>query len=138
MTGVQTCALPICFDLGSLDSQTDSQDARLAFWINLYNALVVHSVLESGVEDSVREQEGFFDRYAYRVGGLTFTPNDIEHGVLRGAKFEPGDARAAHVAPRLDPRLHFALNCASAGCPPIRSEERRVGKECRSRSSPYH
>ncbi len=109
------------FDLGALEAQTDSQDARLAFWINLYNALVVHSVLESGVEDSVREQEGFFDRYAYRVGGLAFTPNDIEHGVLRGAKFEPDDPRAAYVAPRLAPRLHFALNCASAGCPPIGS-----------------
>lgn len=105
------------FDLRSLETQ----NARLAFWINLYNALVVHSVLESGVEESVREQDGFFDRYAYRVGGLTFTPNDIEHGVLRGVKFGEDDERAAHVVPRLDPRLHFALNCASAGCPPIGS-----------------
>ena len=105
------------FDLDALDTQ----DARLAFWINLYNALVLHSVLESGVEESVREQDGFFDRYAYCVGGLTFTPNDIEHGVLRGVKFDDDDARAPHVAPRLDPRLHFALNCASTGCPPIAS-----------------
>jgi hypothetical protein len=105
------------FDLDALDTQ----NARLAFWINLYNALVLHSVLESGVEESVREQDGFFDRYAYVVGGLTFTPNDIEHGVLRGVKFDDDDARAGHVAPRLDPRLHFALNCASAGCPPIGS-----------------
>ena len=99
----------------------DTQNARLAFWINLYNALVLHSVLESGVAESVREDEAFFDRYAYRVGGFTFTASDIEHGVLRGVRFADDDPRSAHIVPRLDPRLHFALNCASAGCPPIAS-----------------
>jgi hypothetical protein len=33
--------------------------------------------------------------------------------------FEPDDPRAAYVVVPLEPRLHFALNCASAGCPPI-------------------
>jgi len=104
-------------DLRSLDTQNEG----LAFWINLYNALVLHAVLESDVAESVREDETFFDRYAYRVGGLIFTANDIEHGVLRGVAFTDDDPRSAHVVPRLDPRLHFALNCAAAGCPPIAS-----------------
>jgi hypothetical protein len=114
--------LVLARSLNGIDlSALETQNARLAFWINLYNALVLHSVLESGVAETVREDEAFFSRYAYRVGGFTFTANDIEHGVLRGVSFADGDPRYQHAVPRLDPRLHFALNCASAGCPPIAS-----------------
>jgi len=103
------------FDLKTLDTR----EKQLAFWVNLYNALVMDSVLASGVERSVRERAGFFDRYAYRIGGFVFTPNDIEHGILRGVSIPPEDPRFPYVLARLDPRIHFALNCASAGCPPI-------------------
>lgn len=102
------------FDLSLLKTRGE----KLAFWINLYNAAILHATLESGVEESVREQADFFDRYAYRVGGLTFTPNQIEHGVLRG-DLEASDPRAAHAVLPIEPRLHFALNCASKSCPPI-------------------
>jgi hypothetical protein len=103
------------FPLEALETQAQ----RLAFWTNLYNALVMHAVLASGVQSSVREQNAFFDRYAYRIGGYTFTPNDIEHGILRRARFRPEDPRLRFAVQRLDARIHFALNCASAGCPPI-------------------
>ena len=96
-----------------------AREERLAFWINLYNAAVVHAALESGVQNTVREQDGFFDRYAYLVGGLTYTLNQIEHGILRGALFDESDPRARFIAEPLEPRLHFALNCASKSCPPI-------------------
>ncbi len=97
--------------------ETDAE--RLAFWINLYNALVMDSVLASGVEASVREQRGFFDRYAYAIGKHVYTPNDIEHGILRGVAFDDDDARTQYSLETPEPRIHFALNCASAGCPPI-------------------
>ena len=109
------------FDLSMLTTRGE----KLAFWINLYNAVILHATLESGVEESVREQAGFFDRYAYLVGGLTFTPNQIEHGILRG-DLEKSDPRAAYAVLPIEPRLHFALNCASKSCPPInvyRAEE---------------
>ena len=32
----------------------------------------------------------------------------------------------------------YEINVKMAGCVGVRSEERRVGKECRSRWSPYH
>lgn len=112
--------------LGGFDlSMLKTRGEKLAFWINLYNAVILHAALESGVEESVREQSGFFDRYAYRVGGLTFTPNQIEHGVLRG-DLDESDPRAAYAVLPIEPRLHFALNCASKSCPPInvyRAEE---------------
>jgi hypothetical protein len=70
----------------------------------------------------------FFRRAAYLVGEQRMSLDDIEHGILRGNRghpFLPGpqfasrDARLAWVLP-LDARLHFALNCASRSCPPIR------------------
>jgi hypothetical protein len=104
------------------------QDERMAFWLNLYNALMVDAVIRFGVRTSVNEVRGLFWRAAYRIGGLRFSLNDIEHGILRanaghpaipGAHFAAGDPRRRFSLPALDPRIHFALNCASRSCPPI-------------------
>lgn len=105
---------------------------RLAFWINLYNVLVIDAIITFGVQDSVTEGWlgviSFFRRAAYDVGGQRFSANDIEHGILRanrphwtipGPQFGPSDARLAWRVTPLDPRIHFALNCASRSCPPI-------------------
>lgn len=113
------------FDLREL---ADS-GARTAFWINLYNALMIDAVLRYRVQRRITEVPGVFDRVSCVVGGLRYSANDIEHGILRGnrrhplrlrAAFGPGDPRRAHVMERLDPRIHFALNCAARSCPPIR------------------
>jgi hypothetical protein len=109
-----------------------SREQILGFWINLYNALVVDAVIHEDPQHSVIESRlgilGFFQKAAYRVGGERFSLTDIEHGVLRansGAPYLPGphfsneDPRMATVLQPLDPRIHFALNCASLSCPPI-------------------
>ncbi|PDV98741.1 DUF547 domain-containing protein [Candidatus Chloroploca asiatica] len=108
-----------------------SQTERLAFWINLYNTLVLDAVISYDIERSVNERLGglgFFRRAAYNVGGLRFSADDIEHGILRsnashpflpGQQFAQGDPRLAWIMERRDPRIHFALNCASRSCPPI-------------------
>lgn len=80
------------------------QDERMAFWLNLYNALMVDAVIRFGVRTSVNEVRGLFWRAAYQIGGLRFSLNDIEHGILR--------ADAGHPA---IPGAHFA-----AGDPPRR------------------
>ena len=102
-------------------------ERQRAFWINLYNLLIVHGVIELGVRGSVWRIPAFFNRAATFVNGRRFSASDIEHGVLRanaghplwpGRQFRPGDPRRKYVLP-LDPRIHFALNCASISCPPI-------------------
>jgi hypothetical protein len=103
----------------------------MAFWINLYNVLVIDAVIAFGVHHSVAEGRlgrlAFFRRAAYHLAGRQVSLDDIEHGILRanrGHPFLPGphfaskDARLPWVLP-LDPRVHFALNCASRSCPPI-------------------
>src|SRR3989475_9924446 len=46
--------------------------------------------------------------------------------------------RASAATRALKPRERYAENCGIAIAARMRSEERRVGKECRSRWSPYH
>lgn len=119
--------------LRSLDLSTlATREQRLALWINLYNVLVIDAAVSFGVSRSVSEGRlgvvSFFRRAAYDVGGQRFSANDIEHGVLRanrtswaipGRQFGTSDPRLAWRLPALDPRIHFALNCASRSCPPI-------------------
>jgi hypothetical protein len=103
-------------------------NARKAFWINVYNALMIHAVIAYGVQRSIREVPAVFDRAAYVIGGHRYSANDIEHGVLRanagsplvpGPQFDKADPRRAQIMPALDPRIHFALVCAAHSCPPV-------------------
>ena len=105
-----------------------TREERLAFWINLYNALVLDAVICFDVHESVTKDLGFFRRSAYRVGGMRFSADDIEHGILRGNRHHPllpfpqfaeNDPRLAFSIQPIDPRIHAALNCASRSCPPI-------------------
>lgn len=99
-----------------------------AFWINLYNVLVIHGVVALAIERSVMEVPSFFATVAYRVGDLLFTPDEIENGILRcnaphpatGMRpFTPHDPRLALALPEVDARIHAALVCAARACPPI-------------------
>ena len=69
---------------------------RKAFFINLYNAMTMHAIVVSmtgekhhGMNRSVLKQENFWQRYAYRIGNMVFSLDDIEHGILRGNKAHP-------------------------------------------------
>jgi hypothetical protein len=106
-----------------------SREQELAFWINLYNAIVLHGVIESGIPPSVMRVPGFFKRIAYEVNGMRFSLDGIEHGILRGGRVEglgvpgkPGrDPRTSYIVRPPEPRIHFALVCASRSCPPLRA-----------------
>lgn len=100
--------------------------ARRALWINVYNVLAAHASRgrRSRAMDDVLE----VFRTRYRLFGATLSLNDLEHGLLRdnapapgwsARQLRPDDPRSAWRVP-LDPRIHFALNCASRSCPPIR------------------
>jgi hypothetical protein len=109
-----------------------TRDEKLAFWINLYNALIMDGVIAKEVTESVGSNPlallGFFRQTAYDVAGLRMNADDIEHGILRGnqghpmipgPQFASQDARLAWMVNPVDVRIHFALNCAGRSCPPI-------------------
>ena len=102
--------------------------ARLAFWINVYNALVLHGIVALGIRRSVHEVPWFFMRVSYRIDGFRLSLDDIEHGVLRANRRRPFppfrpfgrlDPRGALALGAVDPRVHFALNCGARSCPPV-------------------
>ncbi len=119
--------------LREFDPRTlDNREEQLAFWINLYNALVLDAVISFGVQHGVTEGWlgllAFFRKAAYDVLGRRLSLDDIEHGILRGNRghtalpgpqFSAEDPRRAWVITPRDVRIHFALNCASRSCPPI-------------------
>jgi hypothetical protein len=115
-------------ELGGARFDLDDAAARTAFWINLYNLLAIHGVIALGVRASAMELPWFFGRVAYRVAGHTFTLDEIENGVLRRNARHPvtkrrlfaaDDPRLALAPPSVDPRVHGALVCVAASCPPI-------------------
>ncbi|ASQ91610.1 glycoside hydrolase family 15 [Prosthecochloris sp. GSB1] len=123
------------FDPASLESD----DARKAFWINIYNILIIHGVIEFDIRSSVLEIVNFFGRIVYEIGGLPYSPDDIEHGILRGNRPHPAfllkpfgafDKRRRFMVETFDPRIHFALVCASSSCPPIEFyDERHIDRQ---------
>jgi hypothetical protein len=109
-----------------------SPSQKKAFWINLYNAIVVHGIVELGLTSSVREIPDFFANIAYQAGKFIFTADEIEHGILRANRrppyspfrlFRKGDPRLDFSLGTIDARIHFALVCGSRSCPPIQFYE---------------
>lgn len=89
-------------------------ESRKAFYINAYNAWTLKLILTGwpGVK-SIKDLGGVFSgpwsRELVRIEGKVLTLDEVEHGILRKPPFT-------------DPRIHFAVNCASRSCPPLRSE----------------
>lgn len=86
---------------------TDSEAARLAYWINLYNASTVDLILKNYPIKSIRDlNDGNpWDIRDISVGDQKYSLNEIEHGIIRKEFNEP--------------RIHFAVNCAANSCPPL-------------------
>jgi hypothetical protein len=88
------------------------RDIALAYWINLYNAATLELVLSHYPVDSIKDTAGLmkspWNKKLVKVEGADLTLNAIENDIIR---------------PRFkDARIHFALNCASVGCPPLAKE----------------
>ncbi len=99
--------------LENTDPKALSRNEQFAFYVNGYNAWTIKLILSAypGVE-SIKDLGSFFKspwkKKLCRIDGGVITLDDIEHNILR---------------PRFkDPRVHFAVNCASKSCPPLRSE----------------
>jgi hypothetical protein len=87
-----------------------SRAEQFAFWVNLYNAKTVEIVLAHYPVGSIRDinisglfATGPWGRKVMRVEGIELSLDDVEHKILRPLW--------------RDPRIHYAVNCASIGCP---------------------
>jgi hypothetical protein len=93
-----------------------SRRDQFAFWANLYNARTIALVLERFPLASIKEinlggslfGSGPWRAKLMRVEGVDLSLDDVEHEILRKLW--------------RDPRVHYALNCASIGCPDLPRE----------------
>ncbi len=93
----------------AVDASTLSRDQRVAYWLNLYNAATVELVLEHFPVESIKD-----------IGGLIGSPWGIERVTVAGEALTLDQIQHEKLDPvAQDPRIHFALNCASVGCPPL-------------------
>ncbi|PSW15130.1 DUF547 domain-containing protein [Photobacterium sanctipauli] len=97
-------------DLGAVDPRQLNRREQFAYWVNLYNALTVQLILDNYPLKSITKLGGFFsfgpwDEKLVTVDGQKLSLNDIEHRILRPIW--------------RDPRIHYAVNCASLGCPDL-------------------
>jgi len=76
-----------------------------ALLVNAYNAYTIRTILEHPEVSSIREIDGVWTERTHLVGGHELTLDEIEHNLLR-PYFR-------------DPRVHFAVNCASVSCAPL-------------------
>lgn len=113
------------FDLNMLNSENEKK----AFWINVYNTVIVDSIVQSGIKTSVKEVIGLFSKCKYNIGNKLFSADDIEHGILRCnarhafrkiKQFHFLNSKKKYIMKNLDVRIHFALVCGSRSCAPIK------------------
>ncbi len=90
------------------------RDEKLVLLINAYNAYTLALILDNWPLKSIKDIPAAerWEAKRWRIGKLTLSLDEIEHSYLR-PKFR-------------EPRIHFAVNCASIGCPPLRNEAYRV------------
>lgn len=91
----------------AVDLARATPSERLSTLINGYNVLALESVLAGGNPSTLFGRYGFFMRTRHPFAGEAITLWDLEHGRIR---------------PLGEPRIHFALVCASSSCPKLRSE----------------
>lgn len=107
----------------------ESDEIKFAFGINLYNLMIKHAFIKVGVPTNGKERGGFYGGVCYNVGGFIMSLDDVEHGMLRANTRHPyqlkvpfpnkSDERRRFAVSKLDPRIHFALNCGAKSCPPV-------------------
>ena len=117
---------------GEVLARSLSDDAaRKAFWIDVYHGTVLRHGL--GAAGGSLGRARYFRRPLVSVAGRRLSLDAMEHGLLRRSRWKlglgylanplPSPFERRHRVARLDPRIHFALNCGAASCPPIATYE---------------
>ena len=85
-------------------NESDSKNHKISYWINTYNALTVQLILKNYPVSSIKDIKSPWDIDNFIIDEKRYSLGDIEHRILRKMK---------------EPRIHFAINCASESCPKL-------------------
>ena len=110
-----------------LAAALNTRDKKLAFWVNTYNGMVQYLLTRN--PELFDDTSTFFKTRAFTVAGHTMSPNEMEHAIIRGGENRLGLGYVPQLFPNKfertfrvkggDSRVHFALNCGAADCPPV-------------------
>ena len=88
-------------------SESWSKEEKLAYWINAYNALTVDLILRNYPVKSIKDINNPWKQRLWKLGDRMYNLDEIEHDILRKMN---------------EPRIHFAIVCASYSCPKLQNE----------------
>jgi hypothetical protein len=91
----------------STPSERSSKEEKLAYWINAYNALTIDLILRNYPVKSIKEINNPWKQRLWEFGKNNYNLDEIEHEILRNMN---------------EPRIHFAIVCASYSCPKLQNE----------------
>ncbi|XP_021847815.1 uncharacterized protein [Spinacia oleracea] len=143
----------IC-QLQEVDPKKLKYEEKLAFWINVHNALVMHAFLAYGIPQNNVKRVILLLKAAYNVGGHTISADTIQSSILGcrmsrpgqwlrmllspRTKFKAGDNRQAYALEHPEPLLHFSLCSGSHSDPALRVyTPKRVLQELESAKDEY-
>lgn len=120
-----------------LAEELDSDQAKKAFWINVYNGFVQHLLADN--PELFEDRGAFFGEPRVTIAGKELSFDDIEHGIIRGSRvkwllglikdpFADRYERTFRVD-KTDGRIHFALNCGAKSCPYVAAYDVRLMDE---------
>ncbi|XP_019085600.1 PREDICTED: uncharacterized protein LOC104749393 [Camelina sativa] len=121
--------LRIIQELHRVELEDMQREEKLAFFINLYNMMAIHSILVCGHPAGTFDRTKMFMDFKYVIGGNTYSLSAIQNGILRGNQrpiFNPikpfgvKDKRSKVALPYAEPLTHFALVCGTRSGPPLR------------------
>ena len=87
--------------------ETASRNEKLAYWINAYNAFTVDLIIRNCPLESIKDIKDPWEQRLWQIGDKWINLNEIEHKILRKMN---------------EPRIHFAIVCASESCPKLLNE----------------
>lgn len=91
-----------------------TENKKLAFWINVYNAFTISLIVEHYPVKSIMDIKNAWDIKFIQLGNISYSLNEIEHEIIRKEFNEP--------------RIHFALVCAAVSCPVLLNESYSADK----------
>ncbi|WP_232625191.1 DUF547 domain-containing protein [Pareuzebyella sediminis] len=113
--------------LETLQNSLKTDDQKLAFWINIYNAYIQIKLTEQ--PSLYKDRDAFFKKDQIPIAGRLVSFDKIEHGIIRKSQWKLGLGLVGKWFPdkferelrveENDYRIHFALNCGAQDCPPV-------------------
>nr|XP_004513602.1 uncharacterized protein LOC101491109 isoform X2 [Cicer arietinum] len=115
-------------DLQRVDLLELSENEKLAFFLNLYNAMVIHAMIRVGCQEGVINRRSFSD-FHYLIGGHPYSLATITNGILRSNRRSPyslvkpfgtKDRRLEFAVVKMNPLIHFGLCNGTKSSPKVR------------------